>query len=308
MAKAYVYTRHGGPETQSFVDREVAEPGRGELLVAVRAAGVNPVDHKLRGGYTRPGGTPAALPAVLGSEAAGTVERVGPGVEGFAPGDAVFGTTLDGAFTELTLMPTAVTAHKPEGLSFAVAATLPVAAATAYDAVHQLALPPGATLLVTGAGGGVGVAAVQLATALGLRVIGTASRAKADFVRSLGDGVVHIPSDADLPAAVAAAAPGGVDGVLDLVGGDVLATAAALLDDRAKLLTAADKQSVTRYGGQPVVRARNAAVLDAVGALAADGTLDPHITEVLPLEQAGEALRLVEEGHARGKVVIEVSR
>ncbi|MEV0440226.1 NADP-dependent oxidoreductase [Streptomyces spectabilis] len=306
MAKAYVYTRHGGPEVEALIDREPPRPGPGQLLVAVRAAGVNPVDHKLRGGYRRPGQAAAELPEVLGSEAAGVVEEVGPDVTGFAVGDAVFGSTLTGGYAEYTLLPVAVAAHKPDGLSFAEAAALPVAAATAYDGVRQLALAAGATLLVTGVGGGVGGYAARLARHEGLRVIGTASEGKKEYVESLG--AVHVAPGPDLVERIRALAPDGVDGVFDLVGGDHLRAVAELVADRTKLITAGGKQIVAELGGSPVARARSAEVLDAVAALAAADVLRPHLTATYPLERAGEALRAVESGHARGKVVIEVGR
>ncbi|QCX80158.1 Zinc-type alcohol dehydrogenase-like protein [Streptomyces sp. YIM 121038] len=306
MAKAYVYTRHGGPEVEALIDREPPRPGPGQLLVAVRAAGVNPVDHKLRGGYRRPGQAPAELPEVLGSEAAGVVAEVGPGVTGFAVGDPVFGSTLTGGYAEYTLLPVAVAAHKPQGLSFAEAAALPVAAATAYDGVRQLALPAGATLLVTGVGGGVGGFVARLAVHEGLRVIGTASDGKKEYVESLG--VTHVAPGPDLVERIRALAPDGVDGVFDLVGGEHLRTVAELVADRTKLITAGGKGIVGELGGSPVARARTAEVLDAVAALAAADVLRPHITAVYPLPRAGEALRSVESGHARGKVVIEVGR
>ncbi|MGH4028682.1 NADP-dependent oxidoreductase [Actinomycetota bacterium Odt1-20B] len=305
MPKAYVYTRPGGPEVEALVDREVPEPGPGQLLIAVRAAGVNPVDWKLRSGYRRPGQPPATYPEVLGSEAAGVVEKVGPDVEGFAVGDEVFGTAVAGGYAEYTLLPQAIAAHKPKGLTFAEAAVLPVAAATAYDGVQQLALPAGSTLLIIGAGGGVGAPATQLARHLGVRVIGTASEAKKEFVESLG--AVHVPRGPGLTERVRAAAPDGIDAIYDLVGGDDLVELARLLDDRSKLITAAAKQTVAELGGAPVARARTGAVLDEVARLAAADVLRPHITGRYPLERAGEALRSVEEGHTRGKVVLEVS-
>ncbi|MFJ8357287.1 NADP-dependent oxidoreductase [Streptomyces sp. NPDC093984] len=307
MPKAYAYTRYGGPETQTFIDADRPGPGPGQLLVAVRAAGVNPVDWKLRSGFRRPGdtGTPS-FPVVFGSEVAGIVEEIGEGVTGFAVGDAVFGNTVTGGYAEYALLPATVSAHVPDGLSLTDAAVLPVAAATAYDGIRQLGLPAGATLLVTGAGGGVGVAAVQIARAFGLRVVGTASEAKKDFVEQLG--AVHVPSGTDLAARVRAVAPGGVDGVYDLVGGEVLEETATLLSDRSKLITAgAAPEDVGRLGGARVERARTAAVLDEVARLVVAGDLNPYVTRTFPLEHAEQALRLVEDGHARGKVVIEVA-
>lgn len=308
MPKAYVFTRYGGPETEALVDVDRPSPGPGQLLVAVRAAGVNPVDWKLRTGFRRPGESgDRVFPAVFGNEVSGIVEATGAGVSGFAAGDEVFGNTVAGGYAEYALLPVEVAAHKPAGLSFADAATLPVAAATAYDGVRQLGLPAGATLLVTGAGGGVGAAAVQIARAFGVRVVGVASEGKKEFVQSLG--AVHVPSGPGLADRVRAAAPGGVDGVYDLVGGEVLAEAAGLLTDRSKLITAgAPEQTVADLGGARVARARTAAVLDAVAELVVKGDLEPHVTGTFPLERAGEALRAVEEGHARGKIVIEVAR
>ncbi|WP_454345601.1 NADP-dependent oxidoreductase [Streptomyces canus] len=305
MPKAYVFTRYGGPETEALVDMDRPDPGPGRLLVAVRAAGVNPVDWKQRNGFRRPGEPEErAFPVVFGNEVSGVVEEIGDGVEGFAVGDEVFGPALAGGYAEYALVPAAIAAHKPADLPHTVAATLPVAAATAYDGVRQLDLPTGATLLVTGAGGGVGAAAVQIARAFGLRVVGVASEGKKDFVESLG--AVHVTSGPGWAELARATAP---DGVYDLVGGRVLAEAAELLTDRSKLVTAgAPEEEVRRLGGARVVRARNAAVLREVAQLALEGNLDPHITATFPLDRAGDALRTVEEGHARGKTVIEVTR
>ncbi|MGN5634056.1 NADP-dependent oxidoreductase [Streptomyces sp. AC154] len=305
MPKAYVFTRNGGPEVEALVEQEAPVPGLGELLIAVRAAGVNPVDWKLRTGYTRPGSEPQPFPTVLGSEAAGVVVAVGPDVEGFEAGDQVFGSPVTGGYAEYTLLPAAVTAHKPAGLSFTDAAALPVAAATAYDGLRQLAPAAGSTLLVTGAGGGVGNAAVQLAHHAGVKVVAVASAAKKDFVESLG--AVHVESGASLAERVRAAAPDGVDAVFDLVGGDTLREAASLLADPAALISAADKALVVELGGAAVVRARTSAVFGEVADLVVTGALRTHVTRTYPLSAAGEALRAVESGHAQGKTVIEVT-
>jgi NADPH:quinone reductase-like Zn-dependent oxidoreductase len=242
---------------------------------------------------------------VLGGEIAGVVEEVGDGAAGFAVGDAVFGNPVTGGYAEYTLLPAELAAHKPAAVSFTDAATLPIAAATAYDGIKQLALAPGSTLLITGVGGGVGVAAAQLAVQAGLRVIGTASAGKKDFVEALG--VIHVESGPGAADRIRLAAPGGVDAIFDLVGGDALEEIASVLGDRSKLITAADRGTVTRLGGSPVARARNQAVLDAVAEQVAAGTLRPLVTSTYPLDQAPEALRLVEHGHANGKIVIEVA-
>jgi NADPH:quinone reductase-like Zn-dependent oxidoreductase len=305
MPKAYGYDRHGGPEVEAFTEIERPVPGPGQVLVKVRAAGVNPVDWKRRAGYRPVGAPPAPLPAVFGSEVSGVVEEVGEGVTWFAPGDEVFGNPITGGYAEYTLLPAELTAPKPAELSFTDAATLPVAAATAYDGVLQLELPRGATLLITGVGGGVGVAAAQIARHHGLNVLGTASLGKKDFVEELG--VTYVEPGPGVADRVRAAAPDGVDAIYDLVGGAALEEVAEVLADRAKLITAADRETVARLGGSPVRRARDRAVLDAVARLAVEGVLRPYVTETFPLDRAPEALRKVEEGHARGKIVIEVA-
>jgi NADPH:quinone reductase-like Zn-dependent oxidoreductase len=303
MPRAYVFTRNGGPEAESFAEVPRPVPGAGELLIAVRAAGVNPADWKRRAGMRGPGEPDPEFPVVFGREAAGVVEEAGPGVTGFAAGDEVFGHPVGGSYAEYAVLPAAAAARKPAGVSWTDAATLPVAAATAYDGIRQLALERGATLLVNGAGGGVGTAAVQIARHEGLTVIGTASAGKKDFVESLG--AVHVVSGPGVAHRVRAAAPAGVDGVFDLVGGEPLREVAPLVTDRSRLISGADRALVADLGGSAVVRARNAAVLEAVVALVDQGVLDPFVTRVFPFAEADRALRAVEEGHGQGKTVIE---
>jgi NADPH:quinone reductase-like Zn-dependent oxidoreductase len=303
--KAFVFTAHGGPEAESYAEVPRPAPGPGQLLIAVHAAGVNPADWKRRAGAMRPPGSPPEhFPVLFGREAAGVVEALGDGTGGFAVGDAVFGNTDAGGFSEFALLPAAVTAHKPATLSFTNAATLPVAAATAYDGVRQLALPPGATLLINGVGGGVGVAAAQIARHQGLTVVGTASAAKKDFVTLLG--VTHVTYGPGVADRIRAAAPQGIDAIFDLAGGPGLEDVAPLLADRSKLVSAGDRATVARLGGAFVARARNQHVLDAVADLVVTGALNPYVTDVFPLDAAAQALRKVEEGHVQGKVVIEV--
>jgi NADPH:quinone reductase-like Zn-dependent oxidoreductase len=306
MPTAYAFTEHGGPEAEAFVELPRREPGPGRLEVAVRAAGVNPIDWKRRSGLTPPGQPVTGFPVVFGNEVAGVVTRVGDGVTGWAPGDEVLGNPLDGGYAEYALLPAATAAHKPATLPFVVAATLPVAAATACDALHQLALPPGAVLLITGVAGGVGTFAAQLARHRGVTVLGTAADSRRDYAESLG--ARHVGRDpATLADRVAAVAPDGPDAVLDLAGGPLLEAAAALLAGRGKLVSAADRAGVTRLGGVPVARRRGTAVLDEVAALAAEGVLRPHVAASYPLGRAAEALRAAEAGLAPGKTVITVT-
>ena len=297
--RAFGFTEAGGPERQAFLDVPVPVPGPDEVLVRVRAAGVNPGDCKMRNGDYGVAG-----PAVLGREVAGTVTALGPGVTAYAVGDEVFGGCpgMVGGFAEQALVMASFSARRPTAVTPEAAAALPVAAGTAHDAVRQLDLPAGATVLVNGAGGGVGIAAVQLARAAGLTVVGVASPAKHDLVRRFG-GMPVAYGDGVLER-VRAAAPGGVDGAFDLAGGAALRAIAGLVADRRRLLSVADRSLVVELGGAVVERDRSTAVLTELARLVEAGELDSHVTRVRPLEEAAKAVADVESGHAEGKVVL----
>ncbi|WP_072688230.1 NADP-dependent oxidoreductase [Rhodococcus marinonascens] len=300
MSVAYGFSEYGGPETQQFFDCPAPAPGPGQLLVAVRAAGVNPADWKVREG-TRRDTVPVILPAVLGREVAGVVAEVGLRVTKFAVGDPVFGATASGygGYTDHTLVNTASAARKPPTVSFADAATLPVAAGTAYDAMNMLGLAPGARLLVVGAGGGVGVAALQLAAAREITVLGVASASKREVVESLG--ATWVASGIGLADRVS----GQVDAVFDLVGGDALTEAAQTVANPAAIISIGDPLAARDLGGSGVERKRTSAVFAELAELVAAGTLDPRVAHRFSFERAGDALAVVESGHAGGKVVIE---
>lgn len=306
MVKAFGYSRNGGPEVQEFLDVDMPTPLADELVVEVRAAGVNPVDWKLRSGMLGPA-KPSDLPAVMGSEVSGVVREVGKDVDGFQVNDEVFGTVAPGSggYAEFTVLPANATAKKPPQVSFADAATLGVAAATAYDGVTQLDLKEGQTLLINGIGGGVGVAAAQIARGLNVNVIGTASEAKRELVESLGATLV--PYGEGVADRIRELMPDGVDAIFDLAGGDGLRAVVNLLADREKLISAGDFENTPQLGGHLIERDRTSRVLEIVGQLVADGKLDPHVEDVRPLDEAAQAVAAVEIGHARGKVVIEVN-
>jgi NADPH:quinone reductase-like Zn-dependent oxidoreductase len=302
LSKAFGFVEYGGPENQEFLDRPVPVPGPGQLQIAVRAAGVNPLEWKIRRGLL---GTAGPLPVVVGSEASGVVEAVGEGVQGFAVGEEVFGSATAGGYAEHTLLAAETTAHKPAGLSFVQAAALPVAAATAYDGVQQLGLEPGQRLLILGIAGGVGTAAAQIARDRGITVLGTASDAGREYVESLG--ATQIRYGAGVAERIRAVAPDGVDGILDLVGGGDVRGAAETLNDRSKLVSAVDPAVATELGGAYIRRSRTGETLAAVADLVAAGRLDPRITATYPLAHAAQALAEVESGHAHGKLILEMS-
>jgi NADPH:quinone reductase-like Zn-dependent oxidoreductase len=212
--RAVSFRRFGGPEVLEIVDLPDPHPGPGEVRIAVRAAGVNPSDWKKREGLMDEG-----LPQTLGYEAAGVVDEVGAGVADVAVGDRVFGFSAGGA-AQAELAVLSDYAPVPPSLDFPAAAALPAAVETAARALDQLGVESGGTLLVNGASGSVGSAAVQLAVARGARVIGTASPANHDYLRALGAEPVAYGEG--LTARVRALAPGGVDLALDAAGSGVL--------------------------------------------------------------------------------------
>lgn len=268
---------------------------------------MNPLDHLLRSGLVSglDGGRP--FPRVLGMEAAGTVLARGEDVDGLEVGDAVFGFALTGGgtYAETTVLPAANTARIPAGLAPAVAATLPVAGSTAVDALGQLGLPAGATILVNGVGGGVGLAVAGLAAGRGLRVFGTGSAAKRERAEAVGVRFLDYAAG-DVAAAAGELVPDGFDGIVDLVGGASLRQVAPLARDPRNVIAVGDS-SVVELGGRPVERRLDRENLERSARLALDGLLAPVITAVHPLSDAPAALATVESGHPAGKVVLKVS-
>ncbi|MEV6771847.1 NADP-dependent oxidoreductase [Nocardia sp. NPDC051030] len=307
MGQAWGFDKYGGPEVQEFFERPDPVPGHGEVLIRVGVAGVNPLDYLLRAGLVPglDGGRP--FPLVLGMEAAGTVLELGEGVDGLEVGDAVFGFALTGGgtYAETTVLAADSAARIPAGLSATVAATLPVAGTTAVDVLDQLDLEAGATILVNGVGGGVGLAVARLARARELRVIGTGSSAKREHAEALGVRFIDYAA-ADVVAAARELVPDRVDGIIDLVGGAALRAVAPLARSARDIIAVGDA-SVTDIGGRFVERRLDRENLARSARLALDGVLAPVITAVYPLSDAPAALAAVENGHATGKVVIKVT-
>ncbi|MGK3944999.1 NADP-dependent oxidoreductase [Streptomyces caeruleatus] len=307
MGQAWGFGRYGGPEVQEFFDRADPVPGRGVVLIRVDVAGVNPLDHLLRSGLVDglDGGRP--FPRVLGMEAAGTVLALGEDVDGLEVGDAVFGFALTGGgtYAETTVLSAPNTARIPAGLSATVAATLPVAGTTAVDVLDQLGLPAGATVLVNGVGGGVGLAVARLAVGHELRVVGTGSTAKREQAEAIGVRFIDYTAG-DVVEAARELVPDGLDGIVDLVGGTSLRTVAPLARDPHNVIAVGD-MSVPDLGGRFVERRLDRENLERSARLALEGVLAPVITAVHPLSDAPAALAIVENGHTSGKVVIKVA-
>lgn len=241
----------------------------------------------------------------MGVQGAGDVLATGAGVTDIQVGDAVFGFTLTGAgtYAETTALPAANVAHKPEGLSFESAATIPVSGTTALDALDGLDLRDGATVLINGVGGSTGLVTAQLATARGLKVIGTGSDGKRPVAEALGITFVSYNAG-DVADQVRTLTPAGVDGVIDLVGGESLRSVACLVEDVERLISIVADGVVAELGGTYIVRRLGRSGLETVAALMVAGEIDAHITRSLPFDRAAEAVAHVEGGHATGNLVI----
>ena len=297
--KAVVIDEFGGPAVLHVADRELPEPGAGQVRVRVRAAGVNGIDGTIRSGAAQQM-FPTQLPAVLGLEIAGVVDGVGPGVEGLAAGDDVLGFADGGGYAEYALATTV--APKPAELGWTEAAALPVAAETALRVLGLLKVTQGDTLLIHGAAGGVGTVAVQLAVARGAIVIGTASEANHDHLRELG--ATPVLYGEGLVDRVRAAAPDGVDAVFDAAGRGALPDSIALHGGTSRIVTIADPAAFglgIPFSGEA---ARDAGDLAEVARQAGDGRLRVTVAETYSLEEAPAAHEAVATGHGRGKVVL----
>jgi NADPH:quinone reductase-like Zn-dependent oxidoreductase len=279
------------------------------VKIQVRAAGVNPVDWKLREGRLEPR-FPVIFPVVPGWDAAGVVAEVGPAVTEFAPGDEVhaYGRKHfigEGTYAEYVSVPDAYVARKPESLSFEQAAAIPLAGLTAHQALFLAAgLTAGERVLVSAAAGGVGSFAVQLAIDAGAEVIGVASEPHRDRVLELGAYEV-IDRSRDVVEATRELVPDGVDVVFDLYGDERLGDA---VRDGGRLVSIASPPSYSERGVVPsyVFVRPDGEQLEELSALADDGRLVVDLAEVLPLEEAARAHELSEGGHVRGKLVLQV--
>jgi NADPH:quinone reductase-like Zn-dependent oxidoreductase len=308
MTRTVVAPAYGGPEVLVLQDIDLPELADGQVLVDVRAAGTNPFDYKSYSGDM--GDDPARLPLPVGSEVSGVVAAVTPGAAGYTGpltvGDEVIVTNVTGGYADQVVAKAADVGRKPENLSFEQAAGLLLTGETAWHLLTNTRVGTGDTVLVHGAGGGVGLMAVQLAVARGARVIATASPAKHDQLREYGaEPVTYGDGLADRVRAI-----GPVDAALDLVGTDeALDTSVELVADRSRIATIAGFARAGELGiavltgadgGQAI---RDAARPELVE-LAAAGRLQVTVDRVFPLAEAAEAHRYLQTGHARGKVVL----
>jgi enoyl reductase len=313
MARFVQYTRLGGPEVLEVAEGPAPHAGEGEVVVEVRAVGINPLDVKLRAG-TRPS-PPITSPRVPGWDASGVIAEIGPGVVGWEADDEVVVTNAKGSYTTHALVPVSGLTRKPPSLGWVQAAGLGIPTSTAYQALRSLGVGEGMTVLVHAASGSVGQAAVQFARAMGARVIGTASAANHDRLRQLG--AIPVAYGEGLVERVRAIAPDGIDRVLDAAGTDeAIEASLELVDDPQHVGTIVRGADAPGWGIQawsggskvPLTaeqKAWRAEGIRVAAERAAAGEFDVEIARTLPLEQAADAQRMLEDGTApRGKLVL----
>jgi len=301
--RAARFHEYGGAEILVIEQAPDPHPGPGEIRVRVAAASVNPIDWKLRSGALHEI-FPVDLPVVPGRDGAGVVDEIGDGVQGVSIGDRVFGLGgVTGATAELLVL--SAWAHTPAVWTDEQAAGAGLASVTAMRGLDALGPLVGRTLLVEGAAGGVGSAAVEIALSQGAdTVIGTASERNHEFLTSLG--AVPTTYGPGLAQRLATLAPHGVDLVLDTAASGSLGDLVAIAGDPKRVATVADHAAGQRLGTHVANAANDSTLLSTAAELGGQGRYTPRIEHVFPLEQIADAHAQAERGRTRGKIVISV--
>ncbi len=304
--KAVRFDRYGGIDVLDVREVPRPQPGTSEVLVEVKAAGVNPGEAMIRQGVMDEI-FPATFPSGQGSDLAGVVAEVGTGVDAFSVGDEVLGFTNDRAsHAEFVVVPADQLTPKPPAVSWEAAGGLFVAGTTAYAAVRSIELTPGDTVAIAGAAGGVGTIAVQLAKRTGATVLGIAGPSNDEWLAA--HGVIPVNYGDGLAGRLRAAAPDGrVDALLDFFGGGYVELAVTELGIAPQRIdTVIDFPALERFGVMFVGNqdAADAAVLAELAALIAAGQLEVPIAEAIPLDEVQRAYRTLERRHTRGKIVL----
>ena len=313
--QAVMYQRFGDESVLSLREVPLPQPGRGQVLVRVRVAALNPVDFKLRSGMLRLFGRPKR-PAITGKDFAGEITALGPGVSGYTVGQRVFGSVDPmaghGSCAQFVVLGTDLLAATPGALSDELAASLPVACGTALQALVDIAqLRQGQAILITGASGAVGASAVQLARSIGARITGVCSTTNVDYVRSIGaDRVVDYKTDDWLGGDAR------YDVIFDAAASATFSSARGRLTGNGiyintmpvpKLFLAAFAARLTsRQRCVPFLLKTNAELLERLATLAASKVIVPRIGEVVSLGQVAAAQRRMQEGKAHGKICVRV--
>jgi NADPH:quinone reductase-like Zn-dependent oxidoreductase len=305
MTKAVRYDEFGGIDVLRVDEVERPVPGVGQVLVQVKAAGINPSEAAIRTGAVSEI-FPSTFPSGQGSDLAGVIEEVGAGIGGFSPGDEVIGFSQKRASqAELVLVEAGNLTPKPKNVSWEVAGGLYVAGVTAWGAVHSVQLEKGETVVISGAAGGVGSLAVQLAGRAGATVIGLASESNHEWLQS--HGVIPVAYGDGVTDRIKASAPNGVDAFIDTHGNGYVELALALGVTPERIDTIADFAAAAKHGVKTDGGASagpGAKVLTELAGLIADGHLEVTIANVYPLTQVREAYTELERRHTRGKIVL----
>jgi len=309
MPKAVRFDEYGGIDVLRIEDVPRPVPGKGQVLVQVKAAGINPGEDKIRQGLLHER-WPATFPSGQGTDLAGVAAETGPGVTGFSAGDEVLGWTDNRASqAEYVLAEATNLTAKPAGVPWEAAGALFVVGTTAYAAVRAVGLTPGDTVVVAGASGGVGSIAVQLARRAGATVIGLASQPNHAWLSA--HGVIPVSYGEGVTGRIREAAAGQVDALIDTVGGDYVTIALEELGvEPSRVDTITRFDLVEKYGikAEGSAYAASAAVLAELAGLVATGELEVPITATFPLDQVQDAYRRLDQGHLLGKIVLIVWR
>ncbi|MFD1413728.1 NADP-dependent oxidoreductase [Oceanobacillus jeddahense] len=300
--KAVAFHSPGPPDVLQIMDFEKPVPKKEQIRVKVKAAGVQPIDCAIRGyGFTPPG-VEIQYPQILGNEFSGVIDMVGEGVEDFSIGSEVIGWSLLSSYAEYVVVPASQIVRKPKKMPWDEAGVLTASGQTAHTALKQLGIGKGDTVLIHAAAGGVGTFAVQLAKAWGANVIGTASLQNHDYLKSLG--VIPVLYGDGLVDRVRKIAPEGIDAALDAAGEEALRASIELVQDKKRIGTIVSFDLSESLGTTPIRSKRNKSRLSELTQLYEQGQLRIVISQSFSLHQASAAHRVVETGHARGKIVL----
>jgi len=305
MPRAVRFDQYGGLEVLKVVEVERPNPGPGKVLVRVKAAGINPGEASIRKGLFAER-WPSTFPSGQGSDLAGVVEEVGPGVTNVAVGDEVIGFTNErSSQAELVVVEASNLVPRPANVSWEQAGALFVAGTTAYAAVRSVALNAGDTVVVSGAAGGVGSLAVQLARNVDARVIGLAGSANQKWLTE--HGVIPIAYGDGVEERIRAACGGKVDAFIDTFGGGYVELALKLGVAKSRIDTIIDFAAAAKFGVKTEGNheAANAEILAQLAGLLSAGRLEIPIAKVYPLADVREAYRELEQRHTRGKIVLK---